>query len=322
MRKATNKIYVRLLLSLGILLLNRGEVCAQTIDPELNNLDSIVVSGWGEEKQETILGIDGWLRDSKTSALPCYPPKLITNNTFSFSIGSASMYDTYLSPLEYKGTSLRINYEQMRRTTWFDYKFYKQQVFDVEIAKGDNPAQTASEYFLMANYRLGGHYNVYRTDRLRVGVGGLWDVNLGVLYNERNGNNPATARAYTNLNLSVQASYKIKWGAIRWQLDTPFVGMLFSPHYGQSYYEVSLGNTVDVVNFASLHNQRALRNYITIDVPVNKYTIRVGYLGSYYQTKVHNIQTHHYTNSFVIGFPIEGIKTPRKKAENNYWNGY
>lgn len=249
-------------------------------------------------------------------------PSLKTNNTLSAAVGSANMYDTYLSPLEYKGISLRFNYEQMRRTTWFNYNFYKQQIFDLEFAMGDNPAKNVTEYWLLVNYRIGGHYSLYNTDAFRLGIGGLWDINAGVLYNERNGNNPASARAYSNLNLSVIASYKLKWFAVRWQIDTPFMGILFSPRFGQSYYEISLGNSVGIVNFASLHNQRALRNYITMDIPISKYTIRVGYLGSYYQTKVHDIQTHHYTNSFVIGFPLEGVKKTRPKAENRYWDHY
>ncbi|WP_165042886.1 DUF3316 domain-containing protein [Dysgonomonas sp. ZJ709] len=246
-------------------------------------------------------------------------PLLITNNSYLVGIGSANMYDTYLSPLEYKGTSIRVMNERMRRTTWFDYRFYKQQIIDLEVAKGDNPAKNASEYWVLGNYRLGGHYQFYQTNRLRLGAGGLWDIAGGVLYNERNGNNPATARAYTNLNLSAIASYRFDKFAVRWQIDTPVAGVLFSPRYGQSYYEMSLGNSVDVVNFSSFHNQRALRNYITADIPLNKYIIRVGYLGSYYQTKINSIHTHHYTHSFVIGFPMEGVKTPRKKTENLYW---
>lgn len=265
--------------------------------------------------QEYIIDSIGEIKSINLEA----PLPLITNNTFSLSAGTANMYDTYLSPLEYKGYSIKGMYEQMRRTTWFNYRFYKQQVIEIEFAKGDNPAKNASEYYFLANYRIGGHYQLYKTDKFRLGLGGLWDLNAGVLYNERNGNNPATARAYTNLNLSAIASYKLKWAALRWQLDAPFVGMLFSPRYGQSYYEISLGNTVDIVNFASLHNQRALRNYISIDLPINKHIIRIGYMGSYYQTKVHNIQTHHYSNNFVIGFPLEGVKRPRAKAENIYW---
>lgn len=248
--------------------------------------------------------------------------KLKTNNAFSASIGTANMYDTYLSPLEYKGFSIHLMYEQMRRTTWFNYKFYKQQVLELEFSKGDSPAKNVSEYYALLSYRLGGHYRVYNTDKFRLGIGGFWDINAGVLYNERNGNNPASARAYSNLNLSLQASYKLKQFAVRWQMDTPLMGILFSPKYGQSYYEISLGNSVGVVNFASLHNQRALRNYITVDIPINTYTLRVGYLGSWYQTKVHDIQTHHYTNSFIIGFPIEGVKKSREKARNSYWDVY
>lgn len=272
------------------------------------------------EKMLRDLRKEGYVLTPSSMLTPYPSPPLKTNNAISVGIGSANMYDTYLSPLKYKGFSARLNYEQMRETTWFNYRFYKQQVFDLEFAKGDNPAKNATEYWLLANYRIGGHYRVLESDRFRLGVGGLWDVNLGVLYNERNGNNPATARAYTNLNLSAIASYKFDWFAVRWQLDTPVIGALFSMKYGLSYYELSLGNTINVVNFASLHNQRALRNYLTVDVPINKYTIRVGYLGSYYQTKVRNVQTHHYTNSFVIGFPIEGVKKPRAKAENNYWD--
>lgn len=284
---------------------------AQNLVNKTHPLDSVETQDYAPQKRTMVID------DSSLSAsIP-----LRTNNTISASIGSANMYDTYLSPLEYKGFSIHLMYEQMRRTTWFDYKFYKQQIFELDLSKGDNPAKNVSEYWALLSYRIGGHYMVYNTDNFRLGLGGLWDINGGVLYNERNGNNPASARAYSNLNLSVTASYKFKWGAVRWQIDSPFMGILFSPKYGQSYYEISLGNSVGLVNFASYHNQRALRNYISMDIPINKYTIRVGYMGSWYQTKVNEIQTHQYTNSFVIGFPIEGVKKPKEKARIDYWYG-
>lgn len=284
---------------------------AQNLVNKTHPLDSVETQDYAPQKRTMVID------DSSLSAsIP-----LRTNNTISASIGSANMYDTYLSPLEYKGFSIHLMYEQMRRTTWFDYKFYKQQIFELDLSKGDNPAKNVSEYWALLSYRIGGHYMVYNTDNFRLGLGGLWDINGGVLYNERNGNNPASARAYSNLNLSVTASYKFKWGAVRWQIDSPFMGILFSPKYGQSYYEISLGNSVGLVNFASYHNQRSLRNYISMDIPINKYTIRVGYMGSWYQTKVNEIQTHQYTNSFVIGLPIEGVKKPKEKARIDYWDG-
>lgn len=306
-RRRKNKYIFLLFLSVCVFI----NLQAQNLVNKIHALDSVEIEGYAPQKRTIVI-------DDSSLGVPI---PLRTNNTLSVSIGSANMYDTYLSPLEYKGFSIHLMYEQMRRTTWFDYKFYKQQIFELDLSKGDNPAKNVSEYWALLSYRIGGHYMVYNTDNLRLGLGGLWDVNGGVLYNERNGNNPASARAYSNLNLSVTASYKFKWGAVRWQIDSPFIGILFSPKYGQSYYEISLGNSVGLVNFASYHNQRALRNYISMDIPVNKYTIRVGYMGSWYQTKVNEIQTHQYTNSFVIGFPIEGVKKPKEKARIDYWNG-
>lgn len=329
MTKRRVKNRITYILILGLVMCNHIQAQEETL------LSEIEIVGYISEKRDIVATDDFCLHggcpspyDDINSSMkkniihPNLAPPLKTNNTITASIGFANMYDTYLSPLKYKGFSIHLMYEQLRRTTWFDYKFYKQQVFELDLAKGDNPAKNVSEYWALFNYRIGGHYTVYNTDKLRVGIGGLWDINAGVLYNERNGNNPAAARAYSNLNISATASYKFNKFAIRWQIDSPVMGILFSPKYGQSYYEISLGNSVGLVNFASFHNQRALRNYITADIPLNKYIIRVGYMGSFYQTKVHDIQTHHYTNSFVIGFPIEGIKKPRERTKNQFWDGY
>lgn len=238
------------------------------------------------------------------------------NKSTMIAIGGSELYDTYLSPLKYKATSVRIMNERMNRVSLLGSKVVKQQVIDLEVAWGDNPAKTASEYWFMLNYRLGGHYDVLQTGDFKLRAGGIWDAALGVLYNERNGNNPASARAYTNLNLSVIAFYNWKLFTFRWQMDTPFMGVMFSPRFGQSYYEISIGNSVGNVNFSSFHNQRALRNYFTVDFPLWGATFRAGYLGSFYQTKVHSINTHTYSNSFVIGFVKESINLSGAKTKN------
>ncbi|GAB6012333.1 DUF3316 domain-containing protein [Viscerimonas tarda] len=240
-----------------------------------------------------------------------------SNNATLVGFGAMELYDTYLSPLKYKGTSFRLINERMKQMPWFDNKFVRQQTMGIELAQAENPAKNTTEYWLLFDYNWGGHYNVLKTDKFRFSAGAIWNTSIGVLYNERNGNNPASAKAYSNINLSVIGFYRLKDITFRWQMDTPVAGVLFSPHFGQSYYEMSLGNTVGAANFASLHNQRALRNYFTIDFPVEKFTFRLGYLGSYYQTKVHSLQSHNYSNSIVIGLVAESINFSGKKLKRN-----
>ncbi|MDL2215324.1 DUF3316 domain-containing protein, partial [Dysgonomonas sp. OttesenSCG-928-M03] len=186
-----------------------------------------------------------------------------TNKATLIGIGKSNIYDTYLSPLKYTGVSLRILNERMKKTSWFNHKFSWQQFIELEFSSVDNPAKNANEYSFLLGYSWGGHYNLVKTDKFRFSAGGSWNINGGVLYNQRNSNNPASARIYTNIHLSAIAFYTWKNITFRGQMDTPLAGMLFSPEYSQSYYEISLGNSVKVVNFASLHNQRALRAYFT-----------------------------------------------------------
>ena len=97
-------------------------------------------------------------------------------------------------------------------------------------------------------------------------------------------------------------------------MEIPFIGILFSPHYGQSYYEIfDRGNKSGIVPFTSFHNKQAMKNYVTIDFPIGKFTFRAGYLNSLYYLDVNQIQSHIRSHSFVIGFVREFISFGGRK---------
>lgn len=240
-----------------------------------------------------------------------------TNNATSVGIGVSSLYDNYLSPLKYHGTSIHLVHERMKQSSWFDNKFTQQQIYNLEFVWADNPAKNSTEYAAVLSIKLGGHYNLITTKDFKFGVGGLWNLTGGILYNQRNSNNPASGKAYTNINLSAIALYNWKNLTFRGQIDSPLFGMAFSPHYRQSYYEISLSNSLSILNFMSIHNQRAADINLSVDIPINKVTLRAGYLGSFYQSKIHNIQTHNYSNSIMLGIVSESISFSGKKIKEN-----
>lgn len=229
-------------------------------------------------------------------------------------VGSYNLMDTYLSPgkeVKYDGWGLRILNERMKMVRLADYRISRQQILNVEVASTRNSARAASDFAGLVDYSLGYHYHFHPASGLKVLVGTSLHGMAGFLYNTRNsGNNPASAKADIDLNLSALIIYNLRIKnyplTLRYQMDMPFAGVLFSPHFGQSYYEIfNLGNSAGVIQFNSFHNKFAMKNYFTVDFPVCNVTIRVGYLNSMYRTDVNGIQSHILSNSFVIGFVKE-----------------
>ena len=56
------------------------------------------------------------------------PTRYVTRATL-YGVGAANMYDTYLSPQEYRGIEFRLSRESMRMTRWADGNLSRQSFF-------------------------------------------------------------------------------------------------------------------------------------------------------------------------------------------------
>lgn len=224
-----------------------------------------------------------------------------------YGAGWTNVYDTYLSPQEYKGVEFRIARESMRQLTWWDGNLSRQIFFQGNMGYTHNRVDNNNMLSALLNWKYALHYHFPITENLQLLAGAAGELNGGFVYNMRNGNNPAQARAYANLSASGMAIWKVRLKrmpiTLRYQLSFPLLGVMFSPHYGQSYYEIfSLGHADGVVKFTSLHNQPSLRQMITADIPVGKTTWRIGYLWNAQQAKVNHLEMHTYSHAFLVGF--------------------
>lgn len=225
-----------------------------------------------------------------------------------YGVGAASVYDTYLSPQAYKGINFKVLRESTRATRWMDGCLVRQSLFQTDVNYTHNRVDNNNTLAAMANWNWGLHYNFPLTHNFRLLAGALIDINGGFVYNMRNGNNPAQARAYVNLDASGMAVWDLRIRrypiTLRYQLHVPLIGAMFMPHYGESYYEIfSLGNSDGVVSFTSLHNQPTLRHLLSADLPVKRLCkIRIAYMWDAQQADINHIRTHHYTHTFLVGF--------------------
>ncbi|MCD8292843.1 MAG: DUF3316 domain-containing protein [Prevotellaceae bacterium] len=233
------------------------------------------------------------------------PTRYVTRATL-YGVGFANVYDTYLSPQEYKGVDFRLSHESMRMTRFMDGRLSLQSFFQADVGYTHNHVENNNTFSMLANWNYGLHYNFPITENFKLLAGGLVDLDGGALYNLRNSNNPASVRAYGNIDASGMAVWRVRVGhyplTLRYQVNLPLMGMMFSPHYGQSYYEIfTLGNHRGVLHFTSLHNALSLRQMLTADLPVRRAKMRVAYLWDMQQSKVSGLRTHAYGHVFMVG---------------------
>lgn len=232
-------------------------------------------------------------------------------------VGATDILDTYLSQEKYKGTEVR--YMSHSLSTKPGSNLSRLIIHQGMAAFADNRSGNGGEMEGMYNFQYGWLYNwrLYG-GRLRVTAGATADATAGFLYNTHGSNNPAQARLNINITPTASAAYTLRWGntplTISYELAMPLAGMMFSPNYGQSYYEIfSRGNYDHNIVPTYFGNAPSMRNMLTIDIGLGSNALRIGYLGDIRQAKPNSLKQHKYTHAFLIGF-IRTIKTVKVKA--------
>ena len=229
-----------------------------------------------------------------------------TTHSTLFGVGGSNWYDTYLSPISYRGPHLSILHETLRRTHWCDGRISTQSITDGHLGYTSNPSGTAHEIGGMLNYTVGWHYNWLLPHSIRLMLGGELHAGLGAVYNNRNSNNPVQAKAEMNVGASFIAIYpfhiKEQPFTIRYQFSLPLIGAMFSPQYGQSYYELSQTGYNHNICATYPGNAPSMRHLLTIDFPIARFTFRMGYLCDIRQSHVNGIKSHTWNHSFMVGY--------------------
>ena len=243
--------------------------------------------------------------------LPACGKSLTKEAANVFGIGYNRQLDTYLSPEHYTGTELRY----ANTTTWLrPGRHWARQMTHQAMASytkmrtGDNQYVGGMYNFRFAFQRklapltLGG-------GELQARVGAGPDFWLGFLYNTGNGNNPAQARLALRLTPEADVCYRFKvkerlWAA-KLNFAMPLAGLQFSPNYGQSYYEIFTRDNYDH-NAAPtwLGSSPTFSTRLTIDIPLGRTSLTVGYLGDCQQVEVNQLKYLSYTHSLLIGWTI------------------
>ena len=227
-----------------------------------------------------------------------------------FGLGSTHILDTYISQEKYSGlgfTYLNIREREKPEKRWGN-------IIEHELSLSSTEDRSKKTSELEGGYNLyWGRYRQWHlfNDRLKLQAGGLVNAAIGFIYHTTTSNNPAQARLALNVMPAGVATYHLQlWKQhfnLRYELNLPLAGVMFSPNYGQSYYEIfSLGNYDHNIVPTTFVSAPTFRQLFTLDwYANNRIAIRVGYLGNYQQAAVNNLKQHIYVHRIMIGFVVK-----------------
>ncbi len=269
---------------------------------------------------------------SRLYAADIQPDSIVrpVNSHFSANIGSATIANTYLTPLKYSGWGMRLDYERTQAMRLCTDRFVQRIAAGLDLDHTDNPAKNASMWRLTTDFTYGVTYRWRLPYSITIAAGVSTGVDLGVVYNDRNGNNPVAVEAAWTINATAAAMWRHSfWGKkvlFTYRPTLPLTGVFFSPDYGELFYEISLGNHSGLAHCAWWGNYFRMENLITADIAFGSTELRLGFRNNILSTKVNNITTRVITCAAVVGIggtwvsvnPYKGISPDARIISATY----
>lgn len=235
---------------------------------------------------------------------------------YSLEVGGVSALDTYLSGLRYKGVDLAVT-GFWSKAMPFSPDWTMDFDFRGEAGRSLSPSQSALMFNLSGSFFWGMNRRWKLPHRVVIYAGASAGFDAGVLYLPRNANNPADAVVWTGLALDAAVNWPFHIGRLPVLLTRRFViptlGAFFKPQYGESYYEIYLGNHSGLAHFGWWGNHFCLDSHLALTFDFGRTAMQVGYRFRMRTSHMNHIDTQLFSNAFTIGVVPHGIGLKQRR---------
>ena len=223
---------------------------------------------------------------------------------YSFELGRTSVLATYLSPLKYSGTQFSLSGSWSKALPFNPENAVMQFDAMANFCNLLNPPQTARMVGLTSGISWNMSWRKKLSGNFQFTLGGGLDIYGGAYYLLQNSNNPVQAMANFSLNLAVSVSKHIILGKlpllITERVLLPSLGVFFCPGYGETYYEIYLGNHKGLAHAGWWGNNFRIKNLLSFTLDFGRTAMSIGYRFEAYTQWANNLNTKIFSNSLVI----------------------
>ncbi len=243
--------------------------------------------------------------------------------SYAFEIGGTETVSTYLSPLKFTGKIFgasgrwgkALPYNAEKAVMEFNASLYFSDML--------NRSHTASMNGISASFDWGMSWRKNIYTNLQLSLGGKIGVEGGALYLGRNSNNPVTAIADLSIYPTAGISYHFRCGKlpilVTDRLTLPLAGLFFSPEYGETYYEIYLGNHSGLIHPGWWGSDCRISNSLSAILDFGRTSMEIGYRFSFSNQYSSHLTTRRISHLFSIGVIPGGIGLKNKKNDAVYY---
>lgn len=236
---------------------------------------------------------------------------------YALGLGAISSRVDYLSPLRFSGAALTL------QGSWSKVlpcnPRHLRIIFDADMRMHSsvNAAGTAAMSGASGAVDFSMLWYTSLPYRLQVGVGGGIGFRGGAFMLSRNSNNPIDAQAMQRIAADAYVAWPVRLGRVNMLLTercrVPLAGTFFTPEYGESYYEIYLGNQDNLCHRGWIGNMAGVDNTLGVSFDFGRTALFVGWRYDLYTTYANHLYTNINTNSIVIGVIPGGLGLKRQR---------
>lgn len=236
--------------------------------------------------------------------------------------GGATVLDSYLSPVRYRGWTTGLRYEHLQATGFAPQRWIRQLTVGAGYALVHNPARSGNKMHVLD---LAASWTLMRRWRLRpawqLALGPMIDADGGAVYNPSGSNNVVSARARVSLGGAVRASFATRLAGrpllLTAHFALPVIGIWFCPDGYESYYEIYLGNRRGLVHPAWWGNRFDANITVGADWQLGGTILRLAYHGHFETAACRGLDTRHVRHTVGIGLGGDFVSlSPRHRLSD------